>query len=924
MVTGIDGSLLLGYYQQRAGLNSGLSGLGASTTSIKKAPTAPWTSNTAAQTNEAIQGALLGRKFVNEGAAKLDVAGAGEDYRKLFALYQGLNTLSGVAEGAGRKGLLDTDLAKYERAFSRGLSEISKYVGDLDLDQLRVIQGEVAANAKTVGIPRSKTEYTTPPLVSGSVSNVPDAFQGNVKFTISAQRGVKAPFTTINVDIDLAGMGAQTRSLANVVTYINTQLKAAGVEAKFATERIAGGDRMATIGGKQVKVGTNPDQFALKVQASTGETIRFSAASTQPAVYVAQTVGNPDPDGKSTTDDSTEAAQFLKFQAGVSANVPAPLQRSGETNWVDGRVFATTMGPEVKTVRETKVAADGSVYMLADVTDAVAGQDIRGEQDVALLKYDAAGKLVFARTLGASDEASGLAMALSADGKIAVAGSVKGVLGGATDGPLNSNNTTNTDSFVTVFDGEGQELWTQRRAARQDDEATDVAFGADGTVYVSGRTTSIMAGGSPIGGADGYLQAFKTDAQGKVTSAFTTNFGTAGADKPAGMVVDGTSVITASVENGRAVLRRYDVSGAAPVLSSTQDLGDLQGGSITGLAMDGGQLVVVGSTRNSALNAGTVTHNHAGGMDAFAAKIDANLGGGGQIAYYGGAGDDSATSLSVANGKVWIGGSAGTDIPGYPTSVADKSKDGFIAELDVATGAVGWSRRFTGKDGRAAPTAIAVDTTGASVLDRIGLPKGELDLTDSPQLTAQTSLRPGDTFSIKSGYGRTSTVTIEAADTIDTLATKIRRASGFAAKVTIATVDGKRSLRVEPTSDSQTLEFAAGKADKDALALLGIPEGMVRKTKIVDGKTVPADGKGALYGLGLPTTLKIDTTEARQNALAEISAAMTQVRNAYRDLVAKLNPPSPQQAAASASGPVPTYLTNQIANYQAALDRLGG
>jgi len=38
-----------------------------------------------------------------------------------------------------------------------------------------------------------------------------------------------------------------------------------------------------------------------------------------------------------------------------------------------------------------------------------------------------------------------------------------------------------------------------------------------------------------------------------------------GTDRPAGLVVDGTSVVTASNEDGRAVLRRYDVSGANPV-----------------------------------------------------------------------------------------------------------------------------------------------------------------------------------------------------------------------------------------------------------------------------------------------------------------------------------------------------------------------
>src|SRR6202008_684260 len=99
----------------------------------------------------------------------------------------------------------------------------------------------------------------------------------------------------------------------------------------------------------------------------------------------AQNAGNPNPDGKSTTNDSPEAAQFLKFQTDT-ATVPAPLQRPGEANWVDGRVFSQTLGPEVKTVRETKVGADGSGYMLADVVKKVDGQEIKGDQDVALLK----------------------------------------------------------------------------------------------------------------------------------------------------------------------------------------------------------------------------------------------------------------------------------------------------------------------------------------------------------------------------------------------------------------------------------------------------------------------------------------------------------------------------------------------------------
>jgi hypothetical protein len=200
-----------------------------------------------------------------------------------------------------------------------------------------------------------------------------------------------------------------------------------------------------------------------------------------------------------------------------------------------------------------------------------------------------------------------------------------------------------------------------------------------------------------------------------------------------------------------------------------------------------------------------------------------------------------------------------------------------------------------------------------------------MDLTDSARLTAQSSLRAGDTFTMKVG-SRTQTITIDAAETIDTLATKIRRASGFQAKVSISTTDGLRSLRIEPASDRTLVEFGAGKTDRDALAMLGIPEGVVRKTITEDGKTRPADGKEMLYGLGLEDALNLDSELDRNHALAVVGKAMGIVRQIYKDLVAAAQPESVRiaQAAAAAAGPAPAYLTNQIANYQAALARLGG
>jgi hypothetical protein len=944
MTIGINQSYVLGLFNSSNTSSNGIVSMdlsslatggsagsaGSNTPAKPVAPTAPWTTpETATHASAAVQSALAGHALVDVSAAKLDLPGASADYKKLFALYQGLNTLLDIAQKASAKGTSALDQAQLAKTFASGLSEISQFVATTGFDKLRLADGSLSSIAATkLQVAKAATTYVTPTVATSGADPVAN-FQGNVQFNISIKRvGI-----TYNVPIDLNGMGSQPRTLANVTGFVNQQLAATGVETRFGTQRTPGQPNTMTVGGKTITLPTSaPDQYALKVTVGTGETVTFSAPSTANAVYVAQTIGDPNPDKDPTTNDSTTQQQLLKFQTDTTS-VNAPPQIPGQANFVPGRTFADTLGPEVKAVHATQVGPDGSVYMLADVTGATSGQAIQGTQDVALLKYDSAGKLLYTRTLGAAGSATGLGLAVAADGKVAVTGSLTGALTGATEGALNSGATgsfsSNTDSFVTLYDASGNEVWTQRRGSRLNDEASQVAFGADGTVYVAGRAQGQMPGTStPIGGYDGYIEGFKTSATGKPVATFTQTFGTTGPDKPAGLVVDGASLIVASNENGHAVLRRYDVSSGSPVLSATRDLGDLQGGSIAGLSMNGGQVVIAGTTSNGALSAGTVTRAASGGTDAFAATISANLstGPGDAIAYYGGTGNDTATSVAVANGKVWIAGSAGTDLPGQP---AVGTKDGYLVNLNVATGAIDWSQRFTGKANMAVPTAIAVAPTGASVLDRLGLPSGTLNLADSQQLTAQSSLRAGDQFTVKPGDGIAKTITIDPGETLKTLATKIQRASGFEATVTVGTsLDGHQALHIMPANARLTVEIGAGTANKDALAILGIPEGVVRTTVANSaGANVPGDGKSQLYGLGLSSNLNLSNAAQISHALAQVSAAMGIVRSAYQGLVTAATPKSATSTAVnngSASGPVPQYLTARIANYSAALSRLTG
>ncbi|CAN5209356.1 regulatory protein FlaEY [soil metagenome] len=965
MIT-FDTSLLLNMYQARQGLagTTATATTGAKTST--KLPTPPWDYRaTVPRAAELTKRALSGTNFINLSATQVDVQGASDDYRKMFALFQGLNTLYGLAGKAVDKTTPAGDLIRISQAFQRGLGEITDFTDTLELDQARIARGEVAESLKGAnGVPREKDEYVTGPVHKGLSTDEVAAFQGNVTFDI----GIKKINSNQSINIDLSLMGAQPRTLANVVGFINGELSAAGVFTRVSTLKLPNPPNTYKVGTKTVTLPASPDSWALKIKGDSSEALTFSAPSTSRAVYLGQNAGKlpTAAEIKKGKVDETQR-QLLKFQ--TDSNVPGVPQKAGEANWVPDRVFSETLSKEVGAIHATATSADGSVYMLADVTDKTGTQTINGAQDVALMKYDSAGKLLYTRTLGAADTASGFGLAVAADGKVAVTGAIKGQLQGADNGPVNSTDASKTsDSFVSLYNADGEEVWTERRGSRADDEANAVTFGSDGTLYVAGRTKSNMPGATAVGGWDNYLAAYSTLSTGKPRALFTQQFGSSGDDKIGGVAIDGNNVVVAGVENGQAVLRNFAISlttlttdkttsggvltttqttkvdgvptgststnlttgqpdssssstvtvGGSATAGTVRNLGDLQGGGIAGVGFDGGAVVVAGTTHNGALAAGVIGNGYtSSGADVFVAKLAGDLTAQGtdKLNYFGGDGDDNASAMTLSGGKVWIAGSTSSTSLDGKAKVA--AKDGYTASLDADTGAVGWSARFTGKDGNVEPTTIAVDTSGVSILDQLGLPKGTLDFKDSQLITAVTSLRAGDEFFIRSSEGSHPTaITILANETLQTLATRVRRAAGFGAKVAVVRDGDYSKLKISPVNDRNTIEVIAGSAGKDALQALGLPEGVARKS---GGE---ADKAKKIYGLKLSNDLSVSSKAAANAAIAQLGDALAKIRQVYGDLKTAATPQT--AASKNTGGPVPAYLTAQLANYQAGLNRLTG
>ena len=941
-------SVLTSWYASKAGITGSASGSVSSGVGAS-APKPPWltaTSSSAAsktstsstaispQVNALMQSLSVGRKLIDPSAAKL--VGAGQDsaatsnYRNLFALYQGLTSLQSIAQAATAKNLTDSQTSQLQQAFQSGMLQVQGYLGSQPFKGFELYQTAPAASITSgTATPRETDTYTTDPLYAGPPNGVVPAFQGDVKFSVTA---TKLSGAQVTVDFDLSKMDPSLdRNFGNVLNYMNGKMQAAGLTTRFADTMTPGKPSTVQAGSKTITLPAGPDQYSLKINGSSAETLSFSAPASDPAVYVAQSSGV-------ATGAKPDAVQQLMKLDGSATPADAAA--------VNGQVFDQALGPSVSKVVATASAPDGSVYVLANVTGAINGQAIQGAQDVALIKYDSAGNVAFTRTLGAKTSATASGLTVSADGsQVAIVGSSADNLTptGASTG--SSAPSTAPQGFVTVYDSSGDEQWTQQTQAIGGSgdgvQPSSVAFGSNGMVYVAGQVDGRVLGGTSAGGGlDAYVQAFHAtttplnDGSGKsqwvVSATAAAQYGTSGQDHATGIAVSASGIYVSSLENGDAVVRRFDASGGAGTgltQSASMDLGSVQGGNVAGVAVaDDGSVILAGSTHNPSLAAETVTQAYSGGEEAFVARLSADLSlSGSVLTYLGGAGDQTASAVTVSGGQVYVAGQISTTpLPGTGVTSA---WDGYVTALDPATGAVSWSQTFAGKDNEAAPAGLAVVQGGASVLDQLGLP-GTIDFTPSQNLVSNTSLRPGDQLYVQSGKGAPVAVTISADDTYATLGQKITKASNYTVKAVVLPGSAGNTLKLTPAYGTTEVSLLPGSAGRDALGALGLHQGVLSQAASKESSAAPSSTSGPAtdrnslkngYSLNLSSSLNLASPARATAASAAISGAIAQLKTIYKDMTTA---PSPSNA--SSSGTAPKYLTDQIANYQAALSRLSG
>lgn len=145
--------------------NSALSELSTPTPAVQYAPTAPWNEGGQPSQTQLVNSALGGTQFFNSSAAKLDLPGASADYKNLFALYSGLNSLYALATAASKSGVSSLQQSQYASAFANGMTQLQTYLGQTSFSKLQLASGSIRQSQTTsVSTPAQATSYTTAPL----------------------------------------------------------------------------------------------------------------------------------------------------------------------------------------------------------------------------------------------------------------------------------------------------------------------------------------------------------------------------------------------------------------------------------------------------------------------------------------------------------------------------------------------------------------------------------------------------------------------------------------------------------------------------------------------------------------------------------------------------------------------------------------
>ncbi|WP_365898208.1 hypothetical protein [uncultured Sphingomonas sp.] len=852
---------------------------------------------------------LAARTVVNQPTT--DSAGnlLPDDVKTTFTSYKALDQLRVLAEAATNTTTSDAQRAQYQKAFSKGLADLQKYLATAPSNQVDLAFGKPSTTATTSQL-QSASQYEThgAPLVAKGDDPLP-GLTGNEQFQITLTR----PGLTQNFTVDLS-QGPQPPTLASVSDALNAQIKSQLIYNDDGTVRTdAKGDPVSRwsarfqpeyVNGKWGLKLSTPDgleQVSLNQVGAKDSLVVTTGQTALDAPTATQVFRLNDPDGTSSS-VSMGTIQALDRQA-TAQNVAANKTTTVTTTTVDmdGKVKTnkTTTSNVYASTDAAAVTTDGQGFSyVVGTTKGDLGANLSdGDNNLFLTKMDSTGKVVWQRNLGAAGAATGAAVSIAPDGGIVVAGTVSGNFNGI---------TADGDMVVAKYAANGDEQYSTVVSSIGTDKAQAMTIGADGSVFVAGRAANKDGGDAMVA---------RIDPNGKFAERRRIDSG--GSDTISGLAVDKDGNLLALVsQNGASSVMKMQAD------SLSTDLGSISLGSADARAIavaSDGSIAIGGATDSSI--PGAQVNGTSGGRDGFVTRIDAGFTSA-STTYIGTSADDQVDSLAFMNGKLYVGGRTTGDLGATKRGAVD----GFVSRLDAATGTIESTNQFGQALLRTEPVRVAADSGGDTAISALGFGRGTINPTVSDKVTTQTTLRPGDYFSIKADDYAVRKVTIEKGDTLKTIADRIQGMIGASkGTVTATSVNGVQSLRITMKAGHE-LELLSGQDGSDALSKLGIEPQRISAAATVSA-SAPKVRPGGNYGMDLSDALSLTSLDSAKVALGKIKDAISMTQTAYRSLYWDDNKATLVDGTKTntKTGTSSTAVEQaQLKNYQAALSRLSG
>lgn len=733
--------------------------------------------------------------------------------------------------------------------------------------------------------------------------------QGNEVFTVSLD---KAKYGLHNqFDLDLATL-TQPPTLDDIADALNAKIAAVPKTDVNGNVVLDGnGDPVLGTWHSRFIVEKTGDLYGLTFQAQGVESISLEQKNAADSITVVT--------GQSVS-DLPDVTKVLRFDNVAGTPVQVNLGRISGTdpkataqanaNATSGST--TNNSANVDTSASAVVTdAQGFSYIVGKTKGAMGFSVSDGEtDDLFLTKVDSEGKVVWQRLLGSAGEASGSAITLADNGDVIVAGSVRGF-----DDPDAADN----DMLVARFDSNGDSIYAKAIGGSGEDIATSVTVGADGSVYVGGRTSS--------GGGDAFIATL--DPQGRVQAQTTLPLSPAnGRDSITAMATDADgNILALTNQAGKAVLLKLDPNDLSGAPLGSIDLGTADARAIA--VSDNGEIAVVGSTKTAVATGSPQIGSLGGGSDGFVTRISGDSFSVIATSYIAAdrptdADPEDADPMESIDSAVYIGDTlyvGGRTTGSFNGTALRGDRDGFISRIGAdgipATTQFGVSAADTD------PVYVAAAQGSSTVLGKLGLHRGSLNAPDNTVLTARTSLRVGDSFQIAVNGGARRDIVIEEGETLQSLSEKINTILGRYGTASTSRLGANSVLTIQAEEDMQ-IDILAGPDGQDVLQKLGMEAGRLTNPS-PPSDTAPRVTPGGDFGLQLSGLLNLLNSTNAKAALGTVNSAISMTQTAYRSLywdASKAALASGANALLQSGGSA--YQQAQLANYQAALTRLSG